>query len=80
MKLPTIERYHAEKHGKLGACPWQSTAQQIKPGCKPCPIEFVVVDPFSHPVGYCRKHLATQLESDPRLRAALLVQLADKLL
>jgi hypothetical protein len=81
MKLPTIEKFDSTKHGNVGPCPWQMTAQQVKPGTKPCLIEFVVIDPFADNLAaYCRTHLATQLESDERLRAALLVQLASKLL
>ena len=81
MKLQTVERFDPAKHGPPGPCPWQRTAQQVKPGSKPCAIDFVVVDPFeSKVIPYCRAHFATQLESDERLRAALLVQLAEKLL
>ena len=81
MKMLTIEKFDSAKHGVAGPCPWQMTAQQVRPGTKPCPIEFVVVDPLASKVSpYCRTHLATQLESDERLRAALLVQLAEKLL
>ena len=81
MKLPTIEKFDVAKHGPAGPCPWQVTAQQVRPGTKPCTIEFVVVDPFASKLSpYCRTHLATQLEGDERLRAALLVQLAEKLL
>jgi hypothetical protein len=81
MKLPTIEKFDSARHSDVGPCPWQITAQQIRPGTKPCSVEFVVMDPFANkPAAYCRTHLATQLESDERLRAALLVQLAEKLL
>jgi hypothetical protein len=81
MKLLTIEKFDSAKHGDVGPCPWQMTAQQVRPGTKPCSIEFVVVDPFSAKLApYCRTHLATQLEGDERLRAALLVQLAEKML
>ena len=81
MKMLTIEKFDPKKHGEAGPCPWQMTAQQVRPGTKPCPIEFVVVDPSVPKVApYCRTHLATQLESDEKLRAALLVQLAEKLL
>jgi hypothetical protein len=81
MKLPTIERFDSARHGAVGPCPWQMTAQQIRPGTKPCTVEFVVVDPFASKLApYCRTHLATQLESDERLCAALLVQLVEKLL
>ena len=81
MKLPTIEKFDSTKHGAAGPCPWQMTAHQVRPGTKPCSIEFVVGDPSASKVtSYCRTHLATQLESDERLRAALLVQLAGKVL
>ena len=50
MKLPTIEKFDSTKHGAAGPCPWQMTAQQVRPGTKPCSIEFVVVDPSASKV------------------------------
>jgi hypothetical protein len=80
MKMLTVEKFNAAKHGNTGPCPLQITPQKAK-GVKPCPIEFVVVDPNGDKIApYCATHLATQLEEDERLRAALLVQLAGKLL
>ena len=81
MKLPIVEKYDPVKHGSLGPCPWEITARQVKKEAKPCVIDFVVRDPFSaKPVGYCRTHFVSQLQTDEELRAALLAQLADKLL
>ena len=80
MKTVTVEKFNAAKHGALGPCPLQVMPKQAK-GAKPCPIEFVVIDPIGAKVApYCATHLATLLEEDERLRAALLVQLAEKML
>jgi len=80
MKTLTVEKFDPAKHGVMGPCPLQITPKQAK-GVKACPIEFVVIDPIGAKVApYCATHLATLLEEDERLRAALLVQLAEKLL
>ena len=74
-----IESFDAEKHPAIQKCKWQLVRETVERDCPPCQLRFVVID-HGRQDGFCKHHLAIEMEENVRLRAALLVQLADRVL
>ena len=74
-----IERYESQKFPDVRGCKWQHVRATVERDCSPCELHFVVTD-HGHRQGFCKHHLAIEMEENVRLRAALLVQLADTVL
>lgn len=74
-----IEKYEAQKFPEIRGCKWQQVRETVDRACTPCELRFVVID-HGKKEGFCKHHLAIEMEENVRLRASLLVQLADTVL
>ena len=74
-----IEKYDSAKFPAIRDCKWSHVRQAVDRAGSSCELRFVVTD-HGKQEGYCRHHLAIEMEENVRLRAALLVQLADQIL
>ena len=71
-----IDKYDAQKYPEVRGCKWHIVRAAVEPDTKPCELRFVVCD-HGRLDGFCKRHLALEMEENVRLRAALLCQLAD---
>ncbi len=74
-----IESFDAKKFPEMRGCKWQPVRETVERGCGQCEVRFVVTD-HGRREAFCKHHLAIEMEENVRLRAALLVQLADTVL
>jgi hypothetical protein len=74
-----IEKYDPNKFPDVRSCKWHQVRQVTEQNAKPCELRFVVCD-HGKQEGFCKHHFAIEMEENVRLRAALLAQLADKVL
>jgi hypothetical protein len=74
-----IEKYVPQKFPDIHDCKWLHIRQAVERTGTPCELRFVVTD-HGKQEGFCKRHLAIEMEENVRLRAALLVQLAEQIL
>jgi hypothetical protein len=74
-----IEKYDSGKFPDIHDCKWHHVRLSTEQNAKPCELRFVVCD-HGKQTGFCKHHLAIEMEENVRLRAALLTQLAEKVL
>jgi hypothetical protein len=74
-----IEKYEAAKFPDIRECKWRHVRQSAEQNAKACELRFVVCD-HGKQQGFCKHHLAIEMEENVRLRAALLAQLADQVI
>ncbi len=74
-----IEKYDPQKFPEVCECKWFRIRQGTEQNARPCEMRFVVCD-HGRLEGFCKHHLALEMEENYRLRAALLAQLAEKIL
>ena len=74
-----FEKYDPQRFPEIRDCKWHKVREAVDQDVKPCEVRFVVCD-HGKKEGYCKRHLAIEMEDNVRMRAALLVQLADAML
>lgn len=74
-----IEKYDPQKFPDVKVCKWHHVRQSVEHEPCKCELRFVVTD-HGKREAYCKHHLAIEMEENVRMRAAVLVQLADMIL